>query len=389
MSALIRGNRDLIKEMNRNLLLNIIRREGRISRKQLTEVSGLSVGSVSGIANELLEGQWILEVGEGDYTGGRRQTLIKLNPEAGYAVGLKLMEKRLVVAITNFEAEILDYREEAHDFGPEPHSLAHALAAAVQSVIAHSGIPTEKLFGVGIGLAGVVQSSKGIVHYSPFFGWRDLPLAALIEAQIQLPVYIENDVNTLTLTEQLFGAGRHHANFAVVTVGRGIGLGLVINNQLYHGAMGGAGEIGHTLLMQSSDVEPYFKSLEEMAADPAVLQAVQAQHLAEVVERANAGDEQARQALRRSGEALGVGLANLVNTLNPERVIISGEGTLAGDYRLQPMLETMKKHTFNGLLDSVDVIIEPTDDRVWARGAASLVISKVFESPMLSLSVDG
>lgn len=390
MSTLIRGNRDLIKEMNRNLLLNIIRREGQISRKQLTTVSGLSVGSVSGIVNELLDGQWILEIGEGDYTGGRRQTLIKLNPEAGYAVGLKLMEKRLVVAITNFEAEILDYREEAHDFGAEPRSLAHALATAVQAVIAQSGIAPEKLLGVGIGLAGVVQSSKGVVHYSPFFGWHEVPLAALIEAQIQLPVYIENDVNTLTLTEQLFGAGRHHNNFVVVTIGRGVGLGLVINNQLYRGAKGGAGEFGHTLLIQSPAPEMHrrFHTLEETAADPAVLNETDTHDLAEVVKRAQAGDEAAQQALYRSGELLGIGLANLVNILNPERVIISGEGVMGGDYRIKPMLETMEKYTFNTLFDGLDVVIEPTDDRAWARGAASLVISKVFESPMLAVSMD-
>ena len=391
MSRFLRGNRYLIKDMNRSLLLNIIRREGRISRKQLTEVSGLSMGSVSGIVTDLLENDWILEVGEGDYTGGRRQTFIKLNPEVGYAVGLKLMESRVVVAITNFEADIIAYKEETYTFNPDPETLVRTLSSIIRRVLEESQIEPETLFGVGIGLAGVVYSNSGIVHHSPFFGWKDIPLAMLIEQEINYPVYIENDVNALTLTEQLFGTGRHYNNFVVVTIGRGIGMGLVINNQLYRGVRGGAGELGHTVLIQQTNNhdEFDFKTLEDSASDPALINHLFRQghvpeisELDDIIKLADEGDEVAQEELRRSGQLLGIGLANIINVLNPELIIISGEGTIAGDYRLQPMLESMKKFTFNGLLDDVKVVIEPTNDRAWARGAASLVINKVFESPI-------
>lgn len=390
MSRFLRGNRDLIKDMNRSLLLNIIRREGQVSRKQLIEASKLSMGSVSGIVAELLKNHWILEVGEGDYTGGRRQTLLKLNPKVGYAIGLKLMERRVVVAITNFESEIINYKEETYPFNPEPQTLIHTLSTIIRSVVKQSQIESSKLFGVGIGLAGVVYPNTGIVHHSPYFGWKDIPLATLLEQVIDYPVYIENDVNTLTLTEQLFGAGRHFNNFVVATIGRGIGMGLVINNQLYRGVRGGAGEFGHTVLIQEMNDQSSleFKTLEDSASDPALMtymqqdSATQSYDLDDVINLANAGDLLAQQALHRSGQLIGVGLANIINVLNPEMVIISGEGIVAGDYRIQPMLDAMKRHTFNGLLDDVEVVIEPTDDRSWARGAASLVISKVFESPI-------
>src|SRR5690349_14704870 len=97
--------------MNQNLLLNIIRREGVLSRTQITEISGLSVGAVSQIINTLIKKNWILETGEGDYTGGRRQILIRLNPNFGYALGLKLMEHRVVCSVTDFECQILDYED--------------------------------------------------------------------------------------------------------------------------------------------------------------------------------------------------------------------------------------------------------------------------------------
>src|SRR5690349_3105471 len=115
LKSLVRGNRDLIKAMNRNLLLNILRREGQLSRTQLTEISGLSVGTVSQIITDLLEKNWLLETGELESTGGRRQTMLRLNPQAGYAVGVKLMENRAVCAVTDFEARVVhydDYRNE-------------------------------------------------------------------------------------------------------------------------------------------------------------------------------------------------------------------------------------------------------------------------------------
>src|SRR5688572_24373064 len=205
MNQFVRGNQDLIKAMNRSLLLNIIRREERISRKQLTELSGLSVGAVSGIVSELLLNNWILEIGEGDYTGGRRQTLIKLNPKAGYAMGIKLMESRIIFAITNFSGEIINYWEEASNFSTSPEDFAKSLANSIKAILKKARLETQRLFGIGIGLAGVIDSSNGSVNYSPFFGWRNLPIAQLIQQHLAMPVYIENDVNTLTLTEQLFG----------------------------------------------------------------------------------------------------------------------------------------------------------------------------------------
>lgn len=390
MSALVRGNRDLIKAMNRNLLLNIIRREGQVSRKQLTEISGLSVGAVSGIISELLKNGWILEIGEGDFTGGRRQTLIKLNAKAGYAIGLKLMEKRIVVAVSNFEGQVVHYQESSIHNNSSLDFLLEAISSIIQSTLSESKLPTEKIFGVGIGLAGVIYSQTGLVHYSPFFGWRDVPLANLIEERTHLPVYIENDVNTLTITEQLFGEGRQSNNFVVVTIGRGIGMGIIINGQLYHGARGGAGELGHTIItrMSNNDSKDSYSSLENIASDPAVLKnQSEISDMEELVGQADLGNQEAQKMLQQSGEILGIGLANIINILSPELIIVSGEGISAGDYRIKPMREAMNKHTFNGLLDDVELVVVPTDDQVWARGAASLVISKVFASPIVDAQV--
>lgn len=398
MVKLQRGNKTLIKALNRSLILNTIRRVGPMSRTQLTELSGLSVGSVSHITNDLIEKKWIVEVGEGDYTGGRRQTLLRLNADAGAVIGLKLMEHRAVGAVTDLDSKVLHYCDWQTLSEHDPESVSATLAGRIDELIHESSTARTEVLGVGIGLAGAINPDEGMVHSSPFFGWRDVPLASLIEQRIGLPVFLENDVNTLTFAEQLFGPGRHVSNFVVVTVGRGIGMGMVLNDEVYQGAKGGVGEIGHITIDPVGPRCDCGKTgcLEALAADPAVIRYVQdglrrrgepeavwPQTLADVVDAADAGHGLAREALARSGRFIGIGLATAINLLCPSLVILSGEGVIAGDHRLAPMVESLKAHTFNGLLEDVEITVQPTDDRAWARGAASLVIGKLFESPRL------
>lgn len=387
-----------MRAMNRNLLLNTIRSQGPLSRTQLTELSGLSVGAVSQIVNDLIESRWVTEAGESDFTGGRRQVLLRLNPTAGYVVGLKLMEDRAVCAVTDLEATVLNYLERPLPTSHNPEAVAETLSHTVIHALYEADITRDKVLGVGVGLAGVINSAAGIVHYSPFFHWQNVPLAGLLADQLLLPVYLENDVNTLTITEQLFGPGHDVANFAVLTIGRGIGLGVVINHQLYRGHKGGVGEVGHITLLPDGPPCDCGKRgcLEAIASDPAILRDMRAAlaegvpsmldagaALEDIVQAAAQGDPLARDLLARSGHYLGMGLAIVVNLFCPSLIIVSGEGVTAGAHRLDPMLESLREHTFNGLLDGVETLIKPTDDQAWARGAAGLVVGKIFESPLI------
>jgi predicted NBD/HSP70 family sugar kinase len=324
--------------------------------------------------------------------------MISLNPKAGYVVGLKLMEDRAVCAVTDLEATVLNYVEQPVNSDHSFQAVAAALGRIINSALTEAQVPRERVRGVGIGLAGVIDTQTGVVHYSPFFHWKDAPLAQALARQLGLPVYLENDVNTLTITEQLFGAGHTRGDFAVMTVGRGIGLGMVLNHQIYRGTHGGVGELGHLTLVPDGPPCDCGKQgcLEALAADPAVLRDVQQalaagrssilnpeSTIADVIDAANQGDALARESLERSGYYLGLGLSVVINILSPSLIIISGEGVVAGDYRLRPMFEAMRAHTFNGLLDHVQTLVKPTDDQAWARGAAGLVVGKLFESPLI------
>ena len=148
-----------------------------------------------------------------------------------------------------------------------------ALSELVSELLSNSENPTANLMGVGVGLAGIVDSAQGLVRQSPFFGWTDVPLRELIQDRVNVPVYLDNDVNTLAFAEKWFGAGRGIDNFLVVTFGRGIGLGIVVNGQFLHGARGSAGEFGHTVIQPGGELCACGKRgcLEMYASEPAML----------------------------------------------------------------------------------------------------------------------
>ena len=402
LSQVRRGNRELIKRINRNLVLNVIKSHGPISRTEIARLSGLSLATVSGITAELIETGLVYATGEGESSGGRRPVLLSLNSEAGFVVGVKLMEHAVTSALTDLDAQVLHHRITplaAPEDRWRPEGVLPTVIQAIEATISEAGVDRQLVLGIGVGMAGLVDGEAGVCRYSPFFGWQDVEVAAPIADSLGLPVYLENDVNTLTIAEQWFGYGHGVQHFVVVTVGRGIGAGVVVNGQFYRGAMGGAGEFGHITLLESGPPCDCGKQgcLEALASDQAMVRQARAAMalgertaLAEVetltleaiVAAAEEGDELARRLLADSGRWLGIGIATLVNILNPQLVIVGGEGVHAGEWRFGSMRKAIGEHSFYGLGRGLQIVIEPSGDRTWARGAASLVLREIYRSPI-------
>lgn len=398
-----KGDRALIKEINANLVLNIIKNRGPLSRTDIARLSSLSLATVSGITAKLIKRNLVYETGEGQSTGGRRPVLLRLNNEAGYVVGVKLREHTITTALTDLDANVVHRHTSSVSTESEHAVTVSAVLEAIKETIAttirDSGIEPRLVLGIGVGMAGLVDGETGICRYSPFFGWRDVQLAEPLSAHFELPVYLENNVNTLTIAEQWFGYGHNVDHFVVATVGRGIGAGIVMNGQFYRGALGGAGEFGHITVAADGPPCTCGKRgcLEALASDPALIRQARAAialgeqtalteveplTLETIVAAADDGDEVARRLLADSGHWLGVGVATLVNILNPQLVIIGGEGVEAGDWRLKPLHKALHEHVFSGLADELEIVIEPSGDETWARGAACVVLGELFRSPV-------
>lgn len=396
MTRLQRGNRDLIKDINRSLVLNLIKNQGPISRTDLIRLSNLSAGTISNITNRLIADDVVQETGEGESSGGRRPVLLRLNHRAGFVIGLKLMERAITVAVTDLDAKVIFHHVLPLNVAipsPDPKPVLTAVIHAIETSLTASAVERSRVVGIGIGMAGVIDGERGVCHYSPYFAWQNVDIVTPIADHFDLPVYIENDVNTLTIAEKWFGYGRDISHFIVVTVGRGIGAGIVMNGQFYRGAVGGAGEFGHITIL---DGDPPI-SLEQLASDDAILHyaqeliaqgndtslsTVENLSLTAVTKAAGAGDRIAQGLLADAGCWLGTGIATLINILNPQLVIVGGEGVQAGKWRMEPMQTAISKHVFNGLADDLEIVIEPLGDEAWARGAASLVLGEIFKSPI-------
>jgi predicted NBD/HSP70 family sugar kinase len=389
MSKITRGDRDLIRSINRSLILNVVKTQGEVSRAAIAHQTGLSPATVTAITGQLIQEALIFEKTTGDSTGGRPPIILALNPRGGFVIGVKLMENHAVAALTDLNATVLE--KEMVDFSEERvEVVVEELVTLVTRLIHQGGIKKKQLLGVGLGLAGVVDSSRGILRQSPFFGWKDTPLRDLLQTKLRVPVYIDNDVNTLTLGEKWLGNGLPVDDFIVITVGRGIGMGIVINGQIYRGKGGGAGEFGHVVVDPEGPLCDCGKRgcLESYLSDQAILATAQKevdasiQDLGQLLVLAQAGNHAAAMVLTRAGRLLGQEIANVVNILDPRLILISGEGVRMGDIFFSALRASFKQHVMPGLAEDTEIRVIPWGDDVWARAAASVVIGELFNSPM-------
>jgi N-acetylglucosamine repressor len=381
------GHRELIRDLNRTLVLNLVREHGGLSRAAIARISGLSPSTVTGITSSLLEDGYLLEdvagsTGTGSNAIGRPATTLRIDPTAGHVVGIKVTADELVASVVDLAATPLGGTVVPRGRESDPAGIGAMFEQAVRGALEHAGVPRDRLLGVGIGVPGIVDPGTGRVADSPLLEWAHLDLVRFLEERLGLPVLVDNDVNTLTIAEQLFGAARGLANVIVVTIGRGIGMGLIINGIVFRGTRGGAGEIGH---VQAAAGGPDCwcgrrGCLEAVAAEPAVIREVLAvtSHLlkpTEVAARA-ARDEKVADILDRAGRHVGRAIAAMSTVLDPQRIVISGEGVRLGDRYLDAIRTELATSEHKEV--PTEVVIEPWGDEQWARGAATLVLRELF-----------
>ena len=381
-----KGDQNLLRRHNRGLVLNLLREQGPLSRTELSHRTGLAPSVLTRLIRELLSEGVVMEAGKAESNGGRRPTLVALNPSYASAIGLKVERTRLLGARVNLAGRI-----RARGAVPFPERLdPQRFLELARGLVEELG--EGRLLGVGIGISGFVDAARGIELYSPILGWREVPLAAPLSQLVGLPVYLENDVNALTLAERWYGAGRAFRNFVCVTVGEGIGAGVVIGGELYRGATGGAGELGHTTINPDG---PRCRCgergcLEVYASDRFLLSQAKAlgyESIEELAAVARDGDRAAQAVFTEMGRALGIGVKNLVNLLNPEAVVLGGERLDAADLFLPAFEEQVRRHSFPK--EAEDLVIVPAElgEEGFLIGAATLAVREFFRLPAEGITV--
>jgi predicted NBD/HSP70 family sugar kinase len=370
-------------DLGQTAVLASLGRSGPLSRAQLARQLGFSATTITNVTRRLLAQGLIREVDSVPSGGGRPGTRVGLAAEAGYAIGVKVRAERVTGVVVGLDGMIA----ESFTFGYAARE-ADAIDQLADGLMPYVDEPTRQILGIGVGLPGIVDLADDGPIDSPMLGWVGLRLGPALEAVLGLPVLVDNDVNTVAVAERLYGRGRDVPNFLVVTIGRGIGLGVVIDGRLYRGVIGGAGEFGHWPL---SDDGPMcgcgnHGCLEAYIGDEGLLEAARSAGLLsgtasydELATLADQGDKGAQSVFREAGALLGRNVAGLVNVFNPGLVLIAGEGTRAWRYWQPGFQPALRAHLF-GLMQRVSIVVDTLDDHGWARGAAALVLAAPFAS---------
>ncbi len=395
MARLRRGSPALIRGLNRAATLALIGTQGPIARAEIARRLALSAPTVTEVTRDLVADGLIRVVDQAVSSGGRPALLLGLVAEAANALGVKIAPDRLAIVRVNLEGEILDSSEEAFD-ALAPSAVADLIERLRRPIEEAAG---TRLLGIGLGVPGTVDAQRGIVD-SPILGWDRVALGQTLREELGLPVLIDNDVNTLAVAERLYGRGRDAEHFLTVTIGRGVGLGIVVGGDLYRGAHGGAGEFGHVPVVKAGPLCEcgMHGCLEALVADPALVgQAIRAGLVpprgstADGVTRLRAladhGDPAARRIYAQAGAVLGRAVAGLVNVLSPQFVIVSGEGARAWPHLAVAFSEALRDATFPSLR-GVPIEVDPWDDAKWARGAAALVLRATFAAPLYERQIE-
>lgn len=383
-----------------------------VSRAEICQATGLSQPAVSSLTRRLLESGALTEVGaRPSVGGGRRERELALDPDFAWVVGVKVSMHQITITLVDFAGGVRESLKVPISAPMTQAALVQRLVKEIKACLAEAGAPVrQRLAGVGVAVPGMVDSLRGEVHWSPVLkaGRKDesTALAASLTDALGVPVMIENDANMLALAEQWFGQAARLSNVAVVTLEHGVGLGLVLDGELFRGNSGLAAEFGHIQVVTDDRDGRACRCgkrgcLEAYVAHSAVVgQGQEAGLLApgdlpsgdietayvELAEKARAGNTRARRIFEQQGRLLGQWLGNMVNMLAPQLVMLDGMSAGTELFR-ESLREAMESALAMPHRDRELLVICHRGDETWARGAASLVLQRLDESAEILESV--
>ncbi|QBE96912.1 N-acetylglucosamine repressor [Blautia producta] len=388
-------------QMNRSMVFDLIRRKGPISRAEIARTIGLSIPTVMKITEEFSHKQFVQDVGKGESSGGKRPELLELIPDSKYIIGVGVGRSKTNVLMMNLAGEVF-IREIMETGGTVvPEVWISRLIRVIENVIRESGLPEKRILGMGIGMPGILDEESGKVLFSPDFKWENVDMLTPIRERFKMDITIENANRALAMGEYYFGAGVDSRNFLVVNLGHGIGSAIMREGEFYRGSSGSSGEIGHIILEKNGPKCNCGNKgcLEAIASGNAIARDAKiavlegnASKIMELVngdinrieaktvfEAAHLGDQMAIQITERAMQYIGIGLANYINLLDPDLIILFGGLTNAGDIFLKKIKEVLRERQMKFAGRQVKLVISQMGENGTAVGSASLVLKKFIK----------
>jgi len=397
----------LIKRLNEVRLLNLIRTEGPISRNGLAKRSKISKVAVSEIIGRLQEAGFIIEIGKGKSTakGGKRPTMLQLNPENGYVIGIEIKRRFTRIALANMMSEIQGIEQIGYDVGTSIDESLHKIFEKVDALLEKHHIDPCKLISIAIGIPGFIDYSKGeLVFADTLRGWANLPLAIRFKERYNVPTILENDVNIIALGESLSGRWIGTPNMVCIWIGEGIGSGIIVDNHLVRGATGNAGEIGYlelghyvTNVIRMKNLytsQRYFgELLSEMNLFETLkikLQRYQTQSAENdepitfeaMLAQGDKGNLRVQEILDEYAFPLAIVCMNYIKTINPSLIILSGRVIENSNYLLEKVRQLVKQSMMNMPFQPSSIMVSQLKEEAGIKGAVALALQTIFEPPV-------
>jgi glucokinase-like ROK family protein len=381
-------------------VLRLIWRERRISRAEIARRTGLSRSTVTEIVRDLLRTELVAEVGTGRSRGGRRPIVLEFQDDARVILGVDIGATHVAVALTDLRGRVLAWNEATHPVRMDPEGTRALTIRLCDASIPVGKSETQQLIGIGVGVPSPVDPDDP-------YGLSDLVLPEWegrsglesLQAHYRLPVLVDNDANLGALAERWWGAGREVDDFAYVKLATGIGLGHILGGEIYRGAAGFAGEIGHLAIDPHG--EPCICGLRGclatfvgsralvaragalLADHPESLLAGRDVTIAAIEDAAIAGDRLALRVVNEAAEHLGVAVAGLLNLNNPSMVILGGGLVRVGELLLEPLREAIRSRTLVSSVAAAEIRTSELGPQAAAVGAATLVLDAALNDPRI------
>ncbi|WP_175615761.1 ROK family transcriptional regulator [Piscibacillus halophilus] len=344
------------KFFNKKRILHYIQNNPGISRADISKALNISKPTVSSLVDELILEKWVLEKAgsKASSAGGRKPIQIFFNKDAYHIVGVDIGGTVVEMAIMDLEGKVSSksfFKTQDHvgDF------FVEKLATEIIKLIQDSGKDTEQFLGVGIGVPGMTDIENGVVIDAPTIKWTNFPLVSSLEPLLPFPVYIDNDVNVAALGEHWKGEGRYEDNFVMITLGTGIGSGIIINNQLYRGHSFAAGEVGYMITDKSLAEEKYEEAFKgfgfldnHVGGSSFTTRMIQTNYqdmtAKEIFIKAQQKDAIAMTIIDDVMSHLAIALVNVISVINPKKIVLGGGISKSIGPYLSTLEEKVRRH---------------------------------------------
>lgn len=384
-----RGTFQLMKSVNKSIILNKIRTSEPISRAQIAKDTKLTPPTVSSIVKELIEQELVRESDLGESKGGRKPTMLHINNNAFYVVGVDAGPETVECILADLSGKIVERVSSKLNIPITNGQFISILKENIHKILHTSKPYHDKILGIGVAMHGVVDIETGTSLVAPNLDLRNIPIKQKLEEEFNLVVNVENDARAMALGESWFGGHGDADSMVAVNIGRGVGSGVVINGKLYHGAQDIAGEIGHMTIDINGEICECGSRgcLQTFASGVAIAERTRKKLEEksetitgeEVYKLAESGNTAYIEILEETGMIIGIGLTNLIHLINPRKIVLGGGVMKSEKFILPKIKQTIEQRVLSPAAKETEVTVTKLGEDATLLGAVSLLLVELFD----------